>query len=345
MRLTIDSQRATPRLWDGVRWAPIRFSMDYEPSPIPVDRPHPYALPTVAPWEVYHAAITPSYEGSGQMVHPSVLDMTRHGFPNGFNGYRYWMGVTPYPSGINIYENPSVLASNNGWDWHVPHGLTNPIDEKPGTTGDPYGMYNSDTELVWDPEKRRLVLYWRRAFEVIHAAESTDGVHWTNHYRVIFFSSVEANRATMLSPSVVRRGPNDWAMFVIYNRGNHGENDEGTIRLWTAPDPLGPWVEQGQSAPVPYLWHAAVYLEDGQYRMLANRRVLWDLSAGVSEDGLTWRFSEPFLKDDGTYRSTMQPSDTPGMYDVWYSAHTDSQLGDNWWVKHTRVSASCWDNL
>ena len=166
-----------------------------------------------------------------------------HGFPGGFRGYRYWMGVTPYPNGNNIYENPSILVSNNGFDWSVPTGLTNPLDEKPGSTPEVYGFYNSDTELVWDPDNARFILYWRRAYEVIHASESSDGVTWTNHYRVIWHNSVAENRATMLSPSVVRRGPGQWEMFVIRNRGNHGEEDSGVIRKWVAVDPLGPWTE------------------------------------------------------------------------------------------------------
>ncbi len=36
--------------------------------------------------------------------------------------------MTPYPNGNDTYENPSILAGNDGTSWAVPAGLINPID-------------------------------------------------------------------------------------------------------------------------------------------------------------------------------------------------------------------------
>src|SRR4051794_8423432 len=53
--------------------------------------------------------VTPTYEVSGQVVHPAVVR-----FADGWHGYEYWMAVEPYPNENDHYENPSILASNDG---------------------------------------------------------------------------------------------------------------------------------------------------------------------------------------------------------------------------------------
>lgn len=59
-------------------------------------------------------------------------------FPNGFNGYKYWMVFTPYFGAVeNVqiskrYENPTVVVSNDGLNWESPAGIHNPIQGTPG---------------------------------------------------------------------------------------------------------------------------------------------------------------------------------------------------------------------
>ena len=52
---------------------------------------------------------TPTYDGSNQAVHPSVIYVKDR-----FNGFKYWMAITPYPNGNDDYENPQILVSNDG---------------------------------------------------------------------------------------------------------------------------------------------------------------------------------------------------------------------------------------
>src|SRR5439155_20610297 len=52
---------------------------------------------------------TPTYDGTGQVVEPDVIHV-----PRGWNGYEYWMAVTPYPCGDESLENPSILVSHDG---------------------------------------------------------------------------------------------------------------------------------------------------------------------------------------------------------------------------------------
>ena len=69
---------------------------------------------------------TPTYDGSGQVVHPGIVY-----FPGGWNGYQYWLVVTPYPGGNAAFENPSILVSQDGVTWIQPPGITNPIAGPP----------------------------------------------------------------------------------------------------------------------------------------------------------------------------------------------------------------------
>ena len=93
---------------------------------------------------------TPTYEHSGQTVHPSVIDFkTEYGIDT-WGQFRYWMALTPYPNFNSSFENPSLLVSTDGLNWNNPPSFKNPIASKPlGNVG---GNYNSDPELVFDPD-------------------------------------------------------------------------------------------------------------------------------------------------------------------------------------------------
>jgi hypothetical protein len=96
----------------------------------------------------------PTYDGSGQVVHPSVIDVwNEYGIPR-WSGYRYWMVLTPYPYSQDRYENPSLYASNDGLNWVVPQNITNPLDTAyggwdKGFLFDPEMVYNPDTDQIW----------------------------------------------------------------------------------------------------------------------------------------------------------------------------------------------------
>ena len=83
---------------------------------------------------ISHICDIPTYDGSGECTHPSVIDsVATLGYP--WYGYRYWMAFTPYP-GNNArrfrLENPSIVASDDGTRWVIPPGVRNPIVPAPG---------------------------------------------------------------------------------------------------------------------------------------------------------------------------------------------------------------------
>ena len=69
----------------------------------------------------------PTTDNSEQACHPSIIDFRNEYNKSAWHGYRYWMAYTPYTNGSNSVENPSLIASNNGIDWVVPTGISNPL--------------------------------------------------------------------------------------------------------------------------------------------------------------------------------------------------------------------------
>lgn len=106
-----------------------------------------------------HHLVTPTYEFSGQAMHPSVIDFKIEFGLDNWGGYRYWLAFTPYPNSEYLFENPGLLVSQDGIHWDVPPGIHNPVAPKPISFV--LDNYNSDPELVFDPDDNALLLYWR----------------------------------------------------------------------------------------------------------------------------------------------------------------------------------------
>lgn len=101
-----------------------------------------------------------TYDGSGQVVHPCVIDFkNEHGIEK-WGGYRYWMVISPYPYSNDSLENPCLYCSNDGISWLVPKGITNPLDCAEG--GWENG-FNNDPDMIYDPDEDKLFIYYRFA--------------------------------------------------------------------------------------------------------------------------------------------------------------------------------------
>jgi hypothetical protein len=101
-----------------------------------------------------------TYDNSNQVVHPTVIDFyTEHSIPR-WGGYRFWMVITPYPYSNDAMENPCIYASDDGINWLVPRGITNPINRANGgwKTG-----FNNDPDMVYDPDSNEIRVYFRFA--------------------------------------------------------------------------------------------------------------------------------------------------------------------------------------
>lgn len=133
-------------------------------------------LVKAASYQDFPAYYEDSHHLSDQVTHPDVVIMGE-----AWNGYRYWAIYTPNVMRISIYENPSIVASNDGVHWEVPNGLTNPIDPQPSSTR----YHNCDADMIYNPEMDAMMGYWNWADDQaggvgaeVRLRISYDGVHW-----------------------------------------------------------------------------------------------------------------------------------------------------------------------
>jgi hypothetical protein len=243
----------------------------------------------------------PTYDGSNLATHPSVLS-----FRTPWNGYEYWMAFTPYPS--TQHENPSIVASNDGINWVVPSGLTNPLDPTP-TTG-----YNSDTELVRVGDNLRIYWRWYTDDEVtdnkLYYMESNDGINWTSKQACTFDIFNDP-----ISPCIVRT--DKWYMFTGAGSSPMKRYESVNGIDWSSPIDCKTNIDK-----VGRLWHPMVWADKNKFRMVCAISSLGDgpatnteLFYGWSEDGENWhiedvsiwRRSPNQLFDERVYRSCVVP--------------------------------------
>jgi len=145
---------------------------------------------------------TPTSDGSGQCVHPSIVY-----FPEGWNGYKYWMAMTPYPATDSQYESPEILACDDGVNWVVPAGLTNPIVDNSSpaalpNNADPCLFYNEETDELWCYYQRR----YPGSYARLYLKKSRNGVDWgpSADLGTLLLDSAEINTCT--SPAIIKIG-------------------------------------------------------------------------------------------------------------------------------------------
>lgn len=318
-------------------------------TPLPAED-IPYVMPTAAPYNAPIYAITPTPAGTNGAVHPSVLDFGEVGW----RGWRYWMAMTPYYATNDREENPCVIVSTNGFHWHVPAGLTNPIYPAP-----PAPRFNSDTDLEYDTENDRLVMIYRElladgTYQTFIAA-STNGVNWPATATALNWTrpGPSANQQ-VASPAIIRRAAADWWLFGVNTVTN-------TIEYWRAADPLGAWAGP-TSLGVPNLhdawslpWHLDVAWDGTAFRALLDIGPRYKgrpdgLRTGtIAADGsaMIWAASnimDPTMTEWDNlqlYRPSLALHEDGTHWRVWYSAEGRY----SWRTGLTQLPRSAWPNI
>ncbi len=276
------------------------------------------------------AQTIPTYDTSGQAIHPSVYDA---GNGNTWNGYRYWMAFTPFPNSNDDYENPSIVASADGAAWEVPAGLTNPITAFPGGA-----LFNADTELVHGQDGKLYCFYMEcnpNNYNKGFVKSSTDGINWSAATELFSMSYM-----AFVSPSIAWDGSQYVMWYVdavaspykMYRRTC--STPDGT---WSSPTLCTMPIPEGQNKD---LWHLAVNLVDGTYycwmdlcltASQGSTTILWMYR---SSDGLIWKPDTTILlgpsaaagwDNSQIYRACAVWNGTN--FDLWYSA---KQSGGVW---------------
>jgi hypothetical protein len=277
--------------------------------------------------------VTPTYDGSGQMVHPDAVV-----FPQRWQGRRYWVSGTPYPLGNPKYENPSIYQGYTSQQMNVPANAKNPL-ALPG----PLGGYLSDPDMLYDPDANELRMYYRQTVEsadLLFMITSQNGQQWSAPRRVL-----TGDRYGLISPAIVRESATSWRMWSVsaVAQGCYSLSAEMSLNqrrstdglTWSAPEPVN------LTVPRRVPWHL-----DVQY--IPAKQEYWALIAAYPEgttcsqtaiyfarsaDGTTWTVApNPLLGpyefgplNDLVYRSTFHYHEASDAVSVWFSG---ARLGD-----------------
>lgn len=183
----------------------------------------------------------PTYDGGNQSVHPDIYFND-----TGWNGWKYWMVMTPYKNSNSDIENPSIVVSNDTVTWKVPTGLTNPLVNAPANG------YNDDPTILYD--NNMLVVYYLQTnstYTVVLRLNSTDGITWSSPTEVFSVISYD-----IISPSVTKQGNTYW-MFVD-NSSTGCNGNTGILQFYNSTDGLtwtGPYATTFSPPSELTLWH------------------------------------------------------------------------------------------
>lgn len=214
-----------------------------------IDRKNSYLINALSP------LVIPTYDGSGEAVHPSVLYFT-----SGWQGYLYWMAFTPYKNTDERFENPSIAVSNNGIDWIEPSGLVNPVVDKPedGHLSDPnLCFFNNQLYLYY---RKRYRLGQGLDYEEIFLIQSEDGIHWTQAKSILAGNNERV--AQLLSPQIILHS-HRYYLYTV-------NNSISCIQRRVSDAPQGPWslpenillIHTLPNSIIPWHINAAKYRDD-----------------------------------------------------------------------------------
>lgn len=226
--------------------------------------------------------VTP--DGTGKCTHPSVVR-----FRTPWNGFKFWMAMTPYAD--TTQENPCIYASNDGINWVVPSGVTNPL--YPAPDGTPTN-YNSDTNLIYDKAQNKLIMYYREFLTTgvtIYRTESTNGVNWAAKVKCNFDDVRD-----QIAPTVIKT--DKYYMYIGWTLGFYESTDgiswSNFKECKTNIDLTG------------RVWHCDVQVTGSKFRMVAAVELLGappayqtELYYAESTDMINWEFdSIPLIPRD-----------------------------------------------
>lgn len=253
--------------------------------------------------------------------HPKLVDLGKE-----WNGYRFWLSYTPYPSGNDYYENPQIVGTNDLINYSEVKFTEPPLANYKKSV-----RYNSDSHLVYNEELDRLELFWRYTdydtdYMALYMRYSYDGDNWSD--KLVYFETYEKEKYDMVSPAIVRDDGAYKVWYVCHYQLYYRELRNG---VWSQPQPTDLTFEDGA-----YVWHPDVIKTNRGYELLAcattdkKDRKHMDLYFSASEDGLSWETamkvaspSDDYTAWDGggLYRPSFIYADNH--YIVMYSARND----------------------
>ena len=308
-------------------------------TPASVDRPLRFSGPTGFETEIpglvdLRPISFSTYDGSGQVTHPDILAPQATGQPD-----LYHMVVTPYPMSQDLYENPCLYISADGYQFFELPACKNPLAPAP-----PYD-HNDDPDLMFidgiyciyyletmRPDSQNVILL-----------TSKDRSRWKRQVAVHY--DLIAREEFIMSPSVIAF-ENEYYMFYVgfsHSLGGHG------IRYIKSSDGVN-WDKKSVYDPnmtmpaglIP--WHIDVFSDGKRFYLLCNEAGKNNgLYLATSNDLQSWIFrgtpllssGQDFLNSQMIYRSTGLVEDD--RFRVWFSY---MEISGEWWVAYAEFDLS-----
>ncbi|MCR5622628.1 MAG: hypothetical protein K6G18_12365 [Treponema sp.] len=146
----------------------------------------------------------PTYDGSGQIVHPDIFFDRTIG--------KYVLAFTPYPHTDDRFENPCIAVSDDGIHFHEEKPGLNPLAPAPEKD------HNDDPDISLHDSVYSLVYLEtvRPEYQNVVALQSTDRLTWKR--KVLHHQELAGNGGDLiLSPAVIWTGGSCRCFFVMGN--------------------------------------------------------------------------------------------------------------------------------
>jgi hypothetical protein len=226
--------------------------------------------------------LTPTYDGSGQAVHPDIL-------PLDDSQYAFALAFTPYPFTDDRHENPSILVSKDGLHFREEGPRVNPLASAPAVdhNDDPdLFLYGGSYYMLYletmRPERQNLALL-----------RSEDRLTWSRATVATYELRGAEARPMIVSPAIVRHGCR-LRMFYV-------NATEPPYRIeYLESDRVDSWdigaARQPRFDSMPFVpWHLDVVEGPGVFYMLItavrkgnNGKLEYDLHVARSNDLEYW---------------------------------------------------------
>lgn len=243
-----------------------------------------------------------TFDGWNSPFHPSVLY-----FPNGWNGWRYWMVETPFSPNCKPYvdrnECPSIHVSQDGIEWKEPEGLVNPLVNF-GKEGEENLNYYSDPHLVivgdrmecWYRLTERFGVVNNRSHVSLRRIYTEDGVLWSKEEVIsnLWENGSEQGLGNMIvSPAVIYDGKLAYDMWFVDSENHYSQRN---VRRSQSKDGIN-WTDAelcelaGREINA---WHIDV-MRDGSGDLLMTVFDYNNLTLWRSCDGINWNFVKELI--------------------------------------------------
>ena len=265
----------------------------------------------------------PTYDGSGECVHPDILYLNPP-----LRGNHFLLTFTPYPYFYNSrLENPSLLASIDGINFHEEKPGMNPL--VPPTAYD----HNDDPDILYDAERQVYVIHYletmRPDSENIIRLESKDALSWTRQTAIHY--DLHTDGRFIVSPAVCRLYQGGYVMYHV-NLSKRPYKIE-----WLSSSDGRSWNKKIINSISSDLndtltpWHLDILTGNDRYYLLVSCRSHINdsqhqkIMLGESTDLLNWHFHpKPVIETDTSFHNCQSIYRSSGLISghtigIWYS--------------------------